>query len=131
MKIAYCGDCCDYCPRYTATLCNSKEKLIEAAVLMKKVGWSHNINYPEKLICHGCQDIEACEYGVKECCMEKNIENCGICIDYPCSKIKKVFEKTRLNAVKFKKILSKKEYEIFHKAFFLKEHNLETIRNKI
>jgi hypothetical protein len=131
MKIAYCGDCCDHCPRYTATLNGSMDKLKEAAILMKKVGWRHDIGTPEKMICNGCQDIESCEYGVKECCLEKNIENCGVCSDYPCSKIQNAFEITRINAEKFKKILSNKEYETFHKAFFLKKENLDKLRNRI
>ena len=28
-KIAYCGDCCIYCPRYIATLSGSSKKLNE------------------------------------------------------------------------------------------------------
>ena len=130
-KIAYCGDCCNYCPKYIATLSGSKEKLKEAAILMKKVGWRYNLDDLEKTKCEGCQDVEICEYGVKKCCIERNIENCGKCTDYPCSKIEKAFEITKINAEKFKKILSKEEYEMFHKAFFLKKENLEAVRYKI
>ncbi len=61
MKIAYCGDNCEFCPRYVATLSNSKEKLKEAALLMRKVGLSYNLENPENMMCHGCQDKEKCE----------------------------------------------------------------------
>lgn len=127
-KIAYCGDNCSYCPKYIATLSGSIEKLNQAGLLMKKVGWRYNLVEPEKMKCEGCQDVEECEYGVKECCIERKIENCGMCIDYPCSKIEKAFEITELNIEKFKKILSNEEYELFRKAFFLKKENLEKER---
>ena len=61
MKLAYCGDCCNYCPRYTATLSGSREKLEEVAILMSKVGWNQYLDNPEKIKCQGCQDIEICE----------------------------------------------------------------------
>ena len=91
MKMGYCGDNCDACPRYIATVSRSKEKLIEAMNLSKKVGWNLEKNDPELFKCKGCQDIESCEYGVKECCVEKNIENCGQCKSYPCHTIEKAF----------------------------------------
>ncbi|MFX0072516.1 MAG: DUF3795 domain-containing protein [Candidatus Hermodarchaeota archaeon] len=128
MKLAYCGDDCEECPRYIATLSGSKEKLKEAAVLMKKVGWRYDLETPENMKCRGCQDIEICEYNVKECCIEKKISNCGECTDYPCYKINKTFEITRINTEKFKDILTKEEYELFNKAFFSKKENLDNIK---
>ena len=128
MKLAYCGDCCNDCPRYIATLSGSKEKLRETALLMKKVGWTRDIDHPEKSKCHGCEDVELCEYRVKECCIEQDINNCGECSDYPCVKIQKAFEITQDNSEKFKMILSEEEYKMFNKAFFLKKKNLDNIR---
>ena len=131
MKLACCGDNCNFCPRYTATLSNDVEKLKEIAILWKNVGWRKNVDAPEELRCLGCEFFtEPCAYNVKECCKEKNIENCGKCIEYPCLKIKKAFERIQINAEKFKGILSKEMYEIFHKAFFLKQENLDKIRNE-
>ena len=127
-KIAYCGDNCVYCPKFIATLSGSKEKLHQAAVLMSKVGWRYNLEDPEKNKCNGCQDVEECEYDVKKCCIERKIENCGKCSNYPCPKIEKAFEITEKNTEKFKNILSKEEYDLFRKAFFLKKENLEKER---
>ena len=124
-KIAYCGDNCSYCPKYSANLIGSRKELKDVAILMKKVGWRYNLDDPEKMKCEGCQDVEECEYGVKECCIEKNVENCGKCVDYPCSKIENAFEITERNVEKFKKILSKEEYDVFKIAFFQKKENLE------
>ncbi|MFX1313263.1 MAG: DUF3795 domain-containing protein [Promethearchaeota archaeon] len=122
-KLAYCGDCCTYCPRYIATLSGNRKKLKDVAFLMKKVGWPYNLEEPEKNKCKGCQDIENCEYGIKECCIERNIENCAKCIDYPCPKLENAFEITEGYVETFKPILSKEEYELFQKAYFLKKEN--------
>ena len=130
IKLAYCGDLCNYCPRYVATLSGNEEELKKVSKLMKKVGWSYNLEEPEKMKCLGCQDVKSCEYNVKECCIERKLKNCGNCISYPCVKIEKAFEKTQNYAKNFKSILSPEEYEIFRKAFFLKKLNLDKVKNK-
>jgi hypothetical protein len=38
-EIGYCGDDCKNCPRYVATINNDTEKLMEAALMWKRVGW--------------------------------------------------------------------------------------------
>lgn len=131
MRLAYCGDDCSICPRYNATLDGSEEALKKVAELMVRVGWNEEkVKDPEKLKCRGCQDIENCEYGVKECCLERKIVNCGECSDYPCPQIEKAFEITNGYAVKFRDILSKEEYKMFHQAYFLKKENLDNINKK-
>ncbi|MFX1340918.1 MAG: DUF3795 domain-containing protein [Promethearchaeota archaeon] len=127
-QIAYCGDNCSYCPKYSANLIGTRKKLKDVALVMKKVGWRYNLDDPEKMRCDGCQDVEECEFGVKECCIEKKVKNCGKCDDYPCPKIQNAFNITEINVEKFKKILSKENYEIFRKAYFLKKENLEKER---
>ena len=130
MKLAYCGDVCNLCPRYIATLSGKEEELNKVAILLKKVGWRDEIKPPEEMICHGCQDIEVCEYDVKDCCIEKKIENCGKCPKYPCPEIKRAFEITETNTKKFRKILSKEEYETFYNAYFLKKEHLDREQEK-
>ena len=127
-KIAYCGDNCAYCPKYSSNLIGNRKKLKSVALLMKKVGWRYNLADPEKMKCRGCQEVEKCEYGVKECCIERKVPNCGKCINYPCPIIEKAFEITEINIEKFKKILSKEEYDLFQIAYFQKKENLEKER---
>ncbi len=129
-KIAYCGDDCSECPRYLATMSGNIEELRESAILMGKVGWPRDLENPDRMKCRGCEDIENCEYSVKECCIKQGLANCGMCGDYPCELINKAFEITAVNAKNFKTILSPDEYEIFKIAFFSKKKNLETI-NKL
>ena len=130
IKLGCCGDDCSVCPRYVATLSGSKDELKEAVKLSKKVGWNLEKTDPEEFVCHGCQDIESCEYKVKECCIEKNIENCGQCVNYPCPIIENAFEITRGYVEKFKNLLSEAEYKTFQKAFFSKKENLDKVRNE-
>lgn len=128
MKLACCGDDCSFCPRYIATLNQDEHKLREIAVLWQKIGWRENIDPPETLACYGCETFNRpCEYCVRECCMEKSIENCGKCKSYPCDRIEKAFEITRMNVERFKDILSKDDYEIFIKAYFSKKENLDKV----
>jgi len=128
IKLAFCGDVCNYCPRYIATLSGNEEELTRAAEIMKKVGWPYNLEDPKKMKCRGCQDVKSCEYKVKECCIERKIKNCGMCVSYPCVKIENAFEKTKINANNFKKILSPEEYKVFSKAYFSKKNNLTMVR---
>jgi hypothetical protein len=67
---------------------------------------------------------------VRECCLEKNNENCGKCESYPCNKIDNAFEITRNNVEKYKEILSKEDYEMFAKAFFSKKDNLDKVNRE-
>ncbi len=72
LKLAYCGDDCNICPRYIATQSNSIEKLKEIAVLWKKVGWRESILTPEKMVCNGCAAVKKCRYdNIRKCAKKK------------------------------------------------------------
>ena len=67
----------------------------------KKVAekWSETLGIeikPEQINCDGCLSdgrlffyCQSCDK--RKCCMEKNIENCAYCADYPCKKLDNVF----------------------------------------
>jgi len=42
-------------------------------------------NYPEK--CHGCVPSVHMDCYFVKCCLEKGIEHCGFCEDFPCKKL--------------------------------------------
>jgi len=42
-------------------------------------------NYPEK--CHGCVPSDHMDCYFVKCCLEKGIEHCGFCEDFPCKKL--------------------------------------------
>ncbi|MFW9988025.1 MAG: DUF3795 domain-containing protein [Candidatus Odinarchaeota archaeon] len=119
IKIARCGDDCSYCPRYHLNLKNNKKYLTEIAALFMNIGWRDCIEPLETIRCMGWDFFDGiCEYNIRECCLEKKIDNCGICEDYPCNKIERAFEITKENIEKFRSILSKEQYHTFDKAFF-------------
>ena len=125
LQLAFCGDDCNFCPRYIATQSGSEEQLKEVAILWKKAGWQEAIVSPEEMVCYGCSSVSRCVYGIKECALEKDVENCGRCQDYPCEKVIKVFERTEVYARKCQEICSQEEYERLQRAFFSKKENLD------
>lgn len=98
--IAYCGLICNDCPAFIATNENNKQKKIELANQ-----WSSE-NYtvtPEDINCSGCRagcnnTFKFCrECEIRLCGVEKEIENCAHCNEYPCNKLEKPFEMTPQN----------------------------------
>ena len=126
--IAYCGDDCESCPRYTATKSNDVRELEEAAILWEKAGYHDRLVPPEEMICHGCLSLEQCFYDdIRECARGRGIRNCGECNEYPCDRISGVFEKSSSYAAQCKEILSTDEYECLNQAFFSKKDRLDAI----
>lgn len=130
MKLAYCGDDCNYCPRYVGTINNNENELKKAAEIWYKVGWRDNILLPDEMKCFGCSSVKWCRYGMKECCEKKQIDNCGYCSEYPCEKLKEAFKTTKEFEEKSKTVLPKNEYDILKKAFYRKEEYLNRIKQE-
>jgi len=108
--LAFCGIDCTECPAYIATQQDDQEQLKKTAE-----GWSSPESKiaPEDIICDGCLPDEkrlasfTSECQVRRCAIERGIENCGLCDDYPCESLEKVWDfiktpeaKERLDEVK-------------------------------
>jgi hypothetical protein len=133
MQMACCGDDCNYCPRYTGTINNDKKILKRAAEIWYKIGWRDRILSPDKMKCYGCLSIKNCVYGIKECCKNKKIDNCGYCTTMPCGKLEEMFERTKKYKKISKTLLTEEEYEMLKIAFWMKGERLKRIwddRNK-
>ena len=128
--LGFCGDDCNYCPRYIATRSGDVEQLKEVAALWKIIGWQDTIVSPEEMACHGCSSVNQCTLGIKECAIGKGVDNCGKCNDYPCEKILKIFKENNLLADNCKELLSKKDNKFFQKAFFNKKERLDSINKE-
>lgn len=136
IPVGCCGDDCNYCPRYTGTVNNNREALIKTAELWYRMGWRDRIVEPDELRCNGCISIKSCPYAIKECCSEKNIDNCGYCIDMPCGRLIKMFDDIKENRKKIEALIKEgavkeEEDKALNKAFWLKEQRLKRIYNKI
>jgi len=131
LKLGFCGDDCNVCPRYLATQSSDVEQLKKVAALWYRVGYRDKIVPPEELTCPGCSSRTWCDrMYVRECVLEKGVENCGKCGNYPCEKVLKAFEQTESFAKRIKEKCSKEEYECLRKAFFSKRENLDRVNRE-
>jgi hypothetical protein len=89
--VAFCGLNCTDCQAFIATKENNNEKRKETAK-----AWS-TPEYPlkpEDINCDGCfptkngriiSFVKACT--IRQCGIQKQVENCAHCTDYPCPKL--------------------------------------------
>jgi hypothetical protein len=90
--IAFCGILCSDCPAFKATLAGDEEALAKQAA-----EWSSD-EYPleaDDLLCDGCiyEDKRTAKFcldcDVRQCALERGVENCAHCDDFPCEKLEK------------------------------------------
>jgi 3-methyladenine DNA glycosylase AlkD len=124
LKKGFCGDVCELCPRYTATQSGDPNRLNAVAGLYRRLGWRDESVTPVELLCFGCTETPSCVLGVRECARERKVDHCGVCGDYPCSRIDRAFElSARYEALCLERS-SSEEYAVLKKAFFEKKENL-------
>lgn len=111
---AYCGLACHSCPVLLATL---EKDEIQRRSMRESIARQCNELYGMAMSavditdCDGCtaktgrifKSCINCE--IKKCAIDKGLENCGYCNDYPCSNLLKHFEhdpgsKVRLEAIR-------------------------------
>ncbi len=103
---AHCGLACNECDAFVATKENNMQKKIETAESWSKM-YQVEIK-PEDIICKGCLHDGPEKFGhclkceIRKCSTDKQLENCGYCIEYPCNKLSDIFKfspdaKTRLD----------------------------------
>lgn len=127
LEIGCCGDDCNYCPRYLAAESGDEARLREVAAIWQIVGWSDTLETPGKMACHGCATLEECMLGIRHCAIEKGVENCGKCREYPCERMLKIFENIEKKADFCRGKLSAEDYALFQRAFFSKKKRLDKI----
>ena len=93
--MAFCGILCSECPAFKATLAGDEEALAKTAE-----EWSSD-EYTltaDDLLCDGCiyedkRTAKFClECTVRQCALERGVENCAHCDDFPCDKLEKPWE---------------------------------------
>lgn len=120
-----CGNDCGVCPRYTATQSGEESRLRDVAVLWRSVGWRAQIVGPDEIACNGCDSIDWCRYGIRECAWEHGVKNCSQCREYPCEKVVEMLERTESYIDICRQNCSPEDFAILEKAFFCKKENLE------
>jgi hypothetical protein len=96
--IGFCGIDCGECKAYVATKNND--------ALMKKLvaeEWSKSYGHevkPEDINCVGCVIVEGPHIGycavckIRNCGVQKKVENCAYCIEYGCGKLEIVHSRS-------------------------------------
>jgi hypothetical protein len=94
--IAYCGLVCSDCPTFLATQNDDDIMRQKTAELLSE---KYGLNFkPEEINCDGCMAdsrkligyCHTCE--VRKCGRAKAVENCAVCDEQPCDKLKKFHE---------------------------------------
>ena len=129
--LGVCGDNCSLCPRLIATQSGSIEAMEKVAALWHRAGLRDRVVSAEEIACHGCRSLKKCAFeDLKKCVGSKKVRNCGECADYPCDKLKKIFEQMEVFSRRCRAVCSDAEYQQFQKAFFSKKENLDRIHQK-
>jgi len=100
-NLAYCGLPCHKCPIYLATREKNQNKKLQMRVeIAKKINeiYKEKIEVEDVTDCDGCKTengrlfagCKKCE--IRKCTTQKTIENCAHCGQYPCEKLKKLFD---------------------------------------
>ncbi len=91
--IAYCGLDCSYCDVYQATKLGDDDR--REAYAAKVYDQFKVVVEPADVNCHGCRDkrpktgfCAVCE--VRQCAIDRGLDNCASCRDYDCEKLQKV-----------------------------------------
>ena len=123
--IAACGNNCAACPRYVAhPYEKTAEELRHTAELWVKIGYRDHLVTKEEISCTGCKAENWCRYSVVKCCVDKGIETCADCSEYPCDNMKECLEITRSFIPQCREVCTEEEYQQLNAAFFEKEKNL-------
>jgi len=107
--VAYCGLVCTECPAYKATQQNDNKARAKIAEEWSKQ-YQHSLK-TEDINCNGCLALDDVQIGycrvceIRKCGSDKQVFNCGYCVDYPCDKLsnfhtKVVEAKAKLEAIR-------------------------------
>lgn len=133
--LSVCGNRCDLCPRYRATLSEDRQELSKVARLWIKADFRQEDITIESIRCNGCLcgscgSMTQCAYGVRECAKMQLIDNCGECPQYPCPKLDAAFTKTGYYREALINKLSEQEYKLLEDAFFHKKERLDEVNKE-
>jgi hypothetical protein len=93
-KLAACGIDCNECGQYKVTLYQDREAAENLVPWFRQIGWIGKCQGTKAVLkraplCRGCwSDVGFCMNGcgIRRCCIEKKINNCAECVDFPCEK---------------------------------------------
>jgi Protein of unknown function (DUF3795) len=115
--ISRCGFRCDECPAFAGNNRTFADQLKTAT------GWSRYFGIkmsPDKIRCNGCPSNDCAEYDlpdsecpIRRCVVERGMNTCADCFDYPCTKLQKRMKSVDEAISRFKGKITEEEYDAF------------------
>jgi hypothetical protein len=115
--IARCGFRCDLCGALVRNSPTSADRLDAAA------GWAKYFHLkvkPDSMRCNGClaRDCSGYEFpekncAIRRCVLERGIDNCAACAEYPCTKLEKRMRGVEKVIKRFRNEVPKREFDRF------------------
>lgn len=111
--IGCCGIVCSNCDIYKATKNDNND--LRDIIFKREIEGGHGDRFQklfgreyalEDIHCNGCPIENKCSFWyikncqMRACALEKNLENCAYCTEYPCEKLQAFFDKSHVNAKK-------------------------------
>ena len=99
--ISYCGLSCRTCPIYLASKETNeinKKEMINGIIRECKEHYGIEYNFEDINECDGCKSLSGRIFSgclkctVRACAIQKGVENCVYCEDYPCDNLNELFE---------------------------------------
>lgn len=131
--ISLCGFNCGICPAYKPNL-KSDEDRVKVDEGWKKFhrtrGWTYKEPY-----CEGCFNTPEnaplwSNCPIRKCVLTNNVENCGYCLDYPCSRINNMIHATQLIAKRTRENGTQDDFQKFALPH-LSKSRLEEVHQKV
>lgn len=105
--LAYCGVLCNECEIYKATISDDFDERKNVAQKFTSSEYPltvENINclscsFENEIVFKFCMECE-----IRKCGVERKIENCGHCKEYPCNLLKKPFEMDEENKLRLDEV---------------------------
>lgn len=89
--IACCGLICNDCPTFIATQNDDDDARVGTAAFYQKT-YGFELK-PEEINCDGCLSSKGKLIGycqtcvIRQCCLERGLDNCAVCEAQPCEKL--------------------------------------------
>jgi hypothetical protein len=132
--IARCGFQCHLCQAFRK---NNKDHADQVRVA---TGWSKYFGLdipPEKIRCNGCLPDENGGFEfpdqncpIRPCAIERGLENCAYCENYPCEKLEGRMSGVEAVAKRFLSTITQEEYDHFIAPYGARK-TLDGIRKKV
>jgi hypothetical protein len=130
--IGVCGDCCEACPRFLATVGDDPSGLERAKDLWVRLGLRTPDFPAEKLGCRGCGPTNDCAYPeLRACAYARSVANCGLCPEYPCGLVDAAFANSERLRPRVQAACDPRESAALETAFLAKKRRLDAIHAAI